>query len=85
MNTFIAALFFFLGFVLGAFIASEYLSSITLTIPADYDLVYDNTKRKCYGYPEFEKGRVWICDDGQIEYDETSARFPTKRLNDEQP
>jgi hypothetical protein len=69
---------FVIGAVLVLALSYSYVLRLQLyTYPADHDLIFQDLERKCYGYPELKKGRVWVCSDGQIEYDSSGVRFPT--------
>lgn len=48
--------------------------SATITEP---ELVFKTLDTECIGIPEVTKGRVWLCDNGHIEYDSTNVRFPS--------
>lgn len=48
----------------------------TTTIP-EPELIFKTPDVNCLGLEEINNGRVWICNNGHIEYDDTKVKFPS--------
>lgn len=70
---------FVVGLVMG-FLAGAYtVSFLAYTFPpewAEHEIEINTLDRKCRGYAAPD-GRVWICNDGWVEFNKVKERMPS--------